>query len=282
VLLLGLLLPACDDRPAPRGVPAQHGPDTEAGKLFDPATTGTVEGTVCWGGSLPLVRSFRGLDEPLSDLTRRPARERPNPHAPRIDRATYGLASAVVWLRGVDPRKARPWQHEPALVELRDWQLHVRQGKAAQRRTAFVRAGDGIEIVSRQEGLCSVQGRGAAFFSLFVTEPGQVRSRRLPVPGIVELKSGTGQFWMRAYLFVSHHPYLAHPDERGCFRFEQVPAGEYDLVAWHPDWYVEDEERNPELFRIQQLRFRPPFEVVQRVRVEPGRVVERELVVLPR
>jgi hypothetical protein len=87
---------------------------------------------------------------------------------------------------------------------------------------------------------------------------------------------------MRAYLFVSHHPYLAHPDSQGRFRFEQVPAGEYDLVAWHPDWRVAEEERHPELFRVQQVRFRSPFQVVQRVRVAPGQVVERKLVVAPR
>lgn len=277
LLLLACLLPACDDRPAAAPAPPPA-PGPLAGEQFDPATTGTIVGTVRWGGKAPVVGSFRGLDEPLSDLSRRPARERANPNAPRIDPGTHGLASAVVLLRGIDPKRGRPWHHPPARVVLRDWQFRIQQGQDDERTTGFVRAGDRAEIVSRQEGLCTVQGRGSAFFSLVVAEPGQVRSRRLDVPGVVELTSGTGQFWMRAYLFVARHPYLAHPDRSGRFRLEQVPPGEYDLLAWHPNWHVAQEERNPDLFRIERVHFRPPLQVVQRVRVEPGQIVARDLV----
>jgi hypothetical protein len=253
-------------------------PVSEAGKHFDPRTAGTITGTVRWAGARPDVRPFHALDEPLVDLAGSLARDRPNPNAPRIDPDSQGLASAVVFLRGVDPRKGRPWDHEPARVELRDWQLQVRQGKGGGRLVGFVRAGEAFELVSRQERPCNVQGRGAAFFSLGLTRPGQPRSRRLEAPGVVELMSGTGQFWMRAYLFVSEHPYLTLPDERGRFRVERVPPGEYDLVAWHPDWRVVEEQRNPDLFRLQQVRFGPRHEVVQRVRVEPGQTAGCELV----
>jgi hypothetical protein len=279
LFLLGFLLPACDEQP-PASPPAQPHPDPEWGTRFDPATAGTIEGTVRWDGPIPQVAPFRSVADPLGDLISK-AVDWPNPNAPRIDPDNRGVGSAVVFLRGIDPRQARPWHHPRARVEVRDWRLHVGQGAETDRHTGFVRAGERVELVSRQEGLCTIQARGAAFFALGLTQSGQSRSRPLPSPGVVELMSGSGQFWMRAYLFVAQHPYLAHPDSQGLFRLEGIPPGEYDLVAWHADWRVAEEERNPELFRIQHVRFRPPFEVVRRVRIQPGQVETCELNLSP-
>jgi plastocyanin len=38
---------------------------------------------------------------------------------------------------------------------------------------------------------------------------------------------------MSAYVLVFDHPYFVVPDAEGRFAFEGVPAGEYQLVAWH-------------------------------------------------
>src|SRR5262249_55977804 len=142
----------------------------------------------------------------------------------------------------------------------------------------FARVGDEIEFVSYDDNrLHAAQARGATFFSLTLPRPEQPRKRRLDVPGVVELASASGYFWMRAYVHVSDHPYLTHTDAEGRFRLEQVPEGDYDLVAWHPDWRVAQEQRNPDLFRVQQVRFRPPLEASGRVSVRDGKTVEIEL-----
>ena len=41
--------------------------------------------------------------------------------------------------------------------------------------------------------------------------------------------------WMEAYLFVMDHPYFAVTDEKGQFKIEGLPAGEYTLAAWHEE-----------------------------------------------
>jgi hypothetical protein len=278
-VLLGCLAPSCDEPAGETPVPPRA-PDPEAGTHFDPATAGNIAGTVRWQGPIPSVPPFRAVAEPLTDLGVGPARDWPNPNAPRIDPATGGVGSAVLLLRGVDPRHGAPWDHPAVRVEVQGGRLVIRQG-ADERGSGFVRAGAAVEVVSRQPSLCTVQARGAAFFALALPGPGQVRARRLPSPGVVELMSGTGQFWMRAYLFVASHPYLAHPDQQGRFRLERVPPGEYDLVAWHPDWRVVDQERNPELFRVQQVRFRSAFETVRRVCVRTGQVETCDLLLAP-
>src|SRR5262249_30904512 len=150
---------------------------------------------------------------------------------------------AVVYLRGVDPARARPWDHPPVCVELRDYQIHVRQGDE-EGRVGFVRRGAEVTAVSREPVFDSLQARGAAFFTLAFPDPDRPRTRRCPRAGVVELSSGVGHFWMRGHLFVSDHPYLARTDAAGRFSLPRVPAGRYELVCWLPDWHESSHERD--------------------------------------
>jgi hypothetical protein len=260
-------------------VPSPPAHPTESGRLFDPAHTGEIRGRVLWRGPPPQVPSFRSIAEPLTDQPLPPPpRSWPNPNAPRID--SQGLANALVWLRNIDAEIARPWDLPPVRVDLHDQQFRVTQGKQSG-RIGFVRAGDRINLVSDDDVFHSVQVRGLVFFTrngrantfFTCTLPNRTAkvARRLDFPEIVELSSGCGYFWMRAYLLVSAHPHVAASDAKGAFTLPRVPAGEYEIVAWHPDWQVVSTERNPDNMRVQQVRFGPPLESRQTIRVEPGR-----------
>ena len=43
---------------------------------------------------------------------------------------------------------------------------------------------------------------------------------------------------MNAEMFVVPHPYYAVTDDSGSFESTDVPAGEYEIVAWHEGWQV--------------------------------------------
>jgi len=43
---------------------------------------------------------------------------------------------------------------------------------------------------------------------------------------------------MNAEMFVAPHPYYAVTDESGAFQLNDVPPGEYHIVAWHEGWQV--------------------------------------------
>jgi hypothetical protein len=166
---------------------------------------------------------------------------------------------------------------------MKDQQFHVLQG-GKDRRTGFVRAHDTIELVSRDPLIHAVQVRGfgssagqSAFFTCLLPDRHKVISRRMGGPEVVELSSGAGHFWMRAYLFVSTHPYFEHSDEQGCFTMARVPAGSYEIIAWHPDWRISATERNPDSLRVQQVRFCPPLTSRKLITVVPGETVRVEL-----
>jgi hypothetical protein len=264
--LLPLLLAGCDEPPPSRPDPE---PPAAIGTAFNPRHCGRVSGVVRWLGPRPSVPPFESVQNPLDYIGSQtnPKRSWPNPNAPRIVEGR--LAGAFVWLEGVDPARSRPWKPTPLTVELQRRRFSTLRGLA--------RVGDEIAVVSRDPFHHSVQARGAVHFGLALPVSGVVRRRRLASPGIVELRSGAGLYWMRSYVLAQPHPYLAVSDEQGRFTFDQVPDGEYWLIAWHPGWQVVSEERNPDNLRILQLGFSEGSRDERPIKVEAGPAVEVEI-----
>lgn len=267
MILLGVaVLSGCDGLAAPPESPADSVADI--GSDFDAATAGTIHGQVTWQGAIPEVPAYHAPVSPGLEHARQPRRLWANPNVPHIDPSSKGVAGAVVLLRGVDPRRARPWDHPPVCVELRDYQIHVCQG-AHDGQSGIVRRGEAITMVSRQNLYHVLRVRGAAFFTRAFPDADQPCSRRLDRSGLMELSSGCGYFWMRGWLLVADHPYYTHSDAEGRFSLPQVPPGRYELVCWLPDWHEAFRELDAETALICRLTFRPPVEIVQPVQLGP-------------
>src|SRR5262245_53204491 len=106
--------------------PRESHPPVESPRSFDPAHAGTIRGTVRWDGELPAVEPVHVLPTTLG-LEAFKERKRDNPNAPRIDPQSRGVAGAVVFLKGIDAARARPWNHAAVTVEMRDFGFTVRQ-----------------------------------------------------------------------------------------------------------------------------------------------------------
>jgi len=242
---------------------------TDASSAYHAAAAGEITGRVEWTGPLPVAPPFQAPVTPLAERTRGPKRDWPNPNAPLVDSKNHGVGNAVVYLRGVDPRRARPWDLDPVHVELRDYQMHVRQGNS-DGPYGFVRRGDRIELESKQNVLQTLQAHGADYFALTLPQEGTTRGRVLDHNGVVELSSNAGQFWMRAYLFVDDHPYYTRTDGDGRFTLPKAPPGDYDLVCWMPDWREAKHEIDADTRLVERMTFRPPLQVARRVHIDAG------------
>jgi hypothetical protein len=234
----------------------------ETSQEFDPSSTGTLTGQVVWEGELPHVPPFQAYVTARSEKPRGIKQAWANPHAPHLAPAR-GVGNAVILLRGVDLRKARPWDHPAALVEMRDYQITVCQDGRSP--FGFVRRGQEVELVSRQDDFHTLVARGATMFSVPFADPNLLRKRRLDTCGRVELSNGSSSFWMRAHLFVADHPYLTRTDAEGRFALNQVPAGQYELVCWVPNWRVAEQELDADTWGITSINYGPPVELVQQV-----------------
>ncbi len=262
-----LVLLGCDDG-GPRqseDLPPHPG---EARVQFDPASAGAIRGRVVWDGAIPSVAPFEVLPNPLAGELLQKQQLRPNPNAPRIEPHTKGVTNAIVFLRGIDPRRGRRWNHSPVTVYQREGQFSIEQDKTVS-PFGFVRRGDAITMVSQDRVFHSLHAGGAAFFTLTFPDPDLPLTRPLNEPGIVELTSAAGYFWMRAYLFVSDHPYTTRTDAEGTFVLRDVPPGSYELVCWMPSWVKARHERDPESGFVARLFFQPPVERTQALTLEP-------------
>jgi hypothetical protein len=262
-LLLGLVAllatGGCSDDGLPPASPELA--PAAIGAAFDPADTGTIEGRVVWDGPVPDVPPIVAISSPDGNLPpdgKLLCRE-PNPFAPRIDSESHGVEGAIVFLREVDPRRARTWHHGSVRVEASQREFRVLQDGAAS-RAGFVRRGDVIEAVNRDPKYHSLRARGAAFFNLPLVDADKVITRKLDKLGVVVISSGAGYPWMHAHLFVVDHPYYTRTDKQGRFRFEQVPKGTDAVVCWMPSWVIERSERDPESFQLARLTFAAPVE----------------------
>ncbi|MBY0524259.1 MAG: carboxypeptidase-like regulatory domain-containing protein [Gemmataceae bacterium] len=261
-----MLLLGCSDAPPlpPHEAPTPSIPSTTN---FDAATAGTIQGSVTWEGLVPSVARYT-IPPSVAGAGPRQAMRFDNPHVPRIAVGSRGVANAVVFLRGVDPARSRPWDHPPVEIEQRDYRLNVLQGSHFG-RSGFVRRGDSISMVSRQPIHHVVHAEGAAFFSLTLADPDRPRQRPLTKKGVVELGSAAGYFWMRAHVFVDDHPYYCRTDDEGRFTLPDVPPGRYEVICWMPNWVEDDRNRDPESGNVIRVFYKRPVEVTRSVNLAP-------------
>jgi hypothetical protein len=216
-----------------------------------------LTGQIRWAAPLPHAEPLPGERLPIDGKT---VAIRHVPNLPAIDPATRAVAGAVVFLRGIDPAMARPWDHPPVTVELCKGRPMIRQGDSPPAHVGFVRVGDAVTMVSREPVSHALRARGAAFFTLTFPDPDWSRSRIMDRPGVVNLTSAVGYVGMCGHLWVSDQPYFTQTDAAGRWSLPRVPAGKYEVVCWLPDWHVRKYERDPETSPVVRLFFGPPHE----------------------
>jgi hypothetical protein len=140
-----------------------------------------------------------------------------------------GVGNAVVWLSGVagGPRDDAPRRVKLTLDGCR---LDPRVQRVAMGSTVLVNGRDAM--MSRLQ--FTAEGEAAPRATALLSDAGQIvptdeASRR---PGLVKVTDDLHP-WVRGYLVVAPHPFVAVTGADGQFRFDNVPPGRYTLHVWH-------------------------------------------------
>ncbi len=193
---------------------------------------GQIYGTVQFDGRLPAD----SLLQPTHDLSTC----KPVVHAPFVGDSD-GLGDAVVWLAGVTNGAADTTSRRVPLT-LNDCQLQPRVQRAAVGGTLLVGSRDAmnarLRFISADDSAVvdSAGNRGEPLPRELVplADAGAVVpiTSVLAEPGLVEVRDDHHP-WVRGWIAVAPHPYVAISNARGEFTFDRVPTGAYVLVTWH-------------------------------------------------
>jgi hypothetical protein len=227
---------------------------------------GTITGVVKWTGPRPRSLTF--------PVTKDPQICDPDSHK-QIDLERLiigpegGVANTVVFLRDVSKGKAMDLPSPRRFLD----QKHCRY----EPHILLVPANENLRMKSSDATLHTVHMEGAATYNLPFPFPNNVISRPMPNVGTATLRCNGGHLWMNAEMFIAAHPYYTVTDESGRFQLADVPAGEYELVAWHEGWNLTGKQAAHDVLTqrtVERPLFNEPRTWQKHVSVNAGQASE--------
>ena len=146
-----------------------------------------------------------------------------------VPSAGDGVGNAVVWLVGVASGPSDTASRRAAL-RLAGCRLDPRVQRVPIGGTMMITSRDAM--MSRLR-FVDVGGDGTARATVLFNDAGQVvpTSGATARAGLIEVRDDLHP-WVRAYIAVAPHPFVAVTLADGQFRFDGVPTGRYTLVVW--------------------------------------------------
>ena len=223
---------------------------------------GAIRGLVKWSGPIPKLASMTiDKDPKVCDPESRGTAD--------LERLVIGpeggVANTVVFLKDVTSGKALELPPQRQSLD----QKHCRYIP----HILLVPAKGMLQMQSSDATLHTIHMEGAATYNLPFPFVRQVISHQMLTAGLVTLRCNGGHNWMNAEMFVVSHPYYAVTDESGAFSLTDVPAGEYEIVAWHEGWKVLRQEAAYDVLtqrRVGRPVFAPTQTWSKKVSVKPN------------
>lgn len=221
-MVLVLLAAACTSKreAPPEQLPTQPAPPAARLGLPD-GPRGSITGTVTYSGVPPAPHRIDRSSDPACE-------PRDIVDESMIIAADGSLANVVVRLTDTTLRVTAP--SEPVVVTQTDCIYRPRIQGAIE--------GQPIEIHNGDATVHNVHGYDLG------TEPPRALYNEAQLAGAAAIRKPTDgrsmvklacdiHPWMVGYVVVSPHPFFAVTGEDGAFRLDGVPAGTYQLEAWH-------------------------------------------------
>lgn len=89
-------------------------------------------------------------------------------------------------------------------------------------------------------------------YNLALPKKDQVIIKPVKVTGLHDVKCDA-HAWMRAYVYVSEHPYVAITDDNGNFEIKDLPPGKYTVRFWHEGLKEEKKDIEVSAGKVSEL-----------------------------
>lgn len=218
---------------------------------------GTITGTVKWSGPMPKASTVAiNKDPEVCD----PQAQKKRDLERLVVSSGGGVANTVVFLKDITKGKAMDLPEERQFLNQKTcrYEPHV----------LVVPANGTLKLKSSDPVLHTVHMSGSSDYNLPFPFANQTVSRTMNRDGLVDLRCNAGHVWMNAEMLVVDHPYYAVTDEDGNFKLTNVPAGTYQIEAWHEGWKVVGQGAVYDVMtqmRVQRPVFSDPMEWTKQV-----------------
>ena len=194
----------------------------QAAPAVAPLGTGTITGFVQFSGMAPANPAIDMAEEPDCK-----AKHSNGPVDPRVAVSDGRLGGAFVYVKGGLP--AGPYPAAPTAVLDQNGCLY-------NPRVFGVMAGQEFEIRNSDPVLHNIKAVPAANRGFNISQPseGMVSKRTFNALEIGIPLECSVHGWMNAHVSVVEHPYFSTSGSNGSFSIGGLPAGTYELEAWHP------------------------------------------------
>ena len=215
------------------------------------ADGGTIKGTVKWSGAKPKPLMFPiNKDQNICDPSNAKLRD-----LERLEIGdSGGVSNTVVYLSDITRGKA---------MDLPMVRRSLNQKQCRYEPHIFlVPQGTALNMITSDPVLHNIHMTGASSYNAAFVNQNQTVSEKLNDPGLIDVQCNGGHTWMNAEILVVRHPYYAVTDQDGKFTISGVPAGQYQIVAWHEGWHIAGKENKIDVFSqtaTQHLRYSDPL-----------------------
>lgn len=217
VLLAAGCLAACSE-------PGASGPAGAAPAPVDPATVGTIAGSVVFDGEMPPPDTIR-LDGDPKCVTLAGGNERRTEDVVSGDGRT--LQNVFVYIAGGLPPSIYPVPSTPVVLDQEQCRYVP--------RVLGIQVGQQLVIRNSDPLLHNVRAEGAVNEPFDVGTPikGMEVKRTFATREVMVPFKCNVHAWMNAYVGVLEHPYFAVTDASGHFSIPGLPPGAYTVESWH-------------------------------------------------
>jgi plastocyanin len=199
------------------------GPIAQVGENIDPATVGSVSGTVSFSGTPPKRVAIDMDQDPACSQAKEPN------YSEAVMVSNGKLANAFVYVKQGAEKFAVAAPAEAAVLD--------QKGCRYQPHVMGVMVGQRLRILNSDPAMHNVHPSAVKNESWNVSQmPGAAPIERTFAQEEFMLPIGCNQHpWMKMYVNVLKHPFFAVTDDEGRFEIKGLPPGEYTLAVVHEE-----------------------------------------------
>ncbi len=181
----------------------------------------SIAGVISFGGTAPSNPTIDMAEEAVCA-----AKHTGTPMDPIVVVSDGNLANVFVRVVGGLPDGPYPMPSEPARID--------QNGCLYSPRVLGAMVGQPIEITNSDALLHNIKAVPTENRCFNISQPraGMTTTRRFNTPEIIPLECNV-HGWMNAFVAVVEHPYFAVTGADGSFTIGGLPAGTYQVEAWH-------------------------------------------------